>query len=322
MIKFVLSSTRWQNESTVCSSELIVYMLHCCRSSAAVSCDDQLPRGTLCLPKKRENSITYTVTTQKLRAPEPITVYRNRLTTSFGINPVYAIYCRTWFFLLHNHPAFFPGETSKSKVWEHSYLQPRSWLRSICDLPPWLRELAGDINKRGLHFPVAPLVFLPYLQTPRLYFLPGLWIRHSVFFLPFVCFFSLNARYLLFLANHGLLFTPVPVAGARGSSLAVVGPLKRRQAQLWVWLLALVLHRFIDWAEMETDLTPGNSPLCSSPEINLIKTCAGSAEEVKMLSARSGAGSRWRGVFSFFFFGCACHLGFLQALIWWNGDLF
>lgn len=40
----------------------------------------------------------------------------------------------------------------KSKVWEHSYLQPWSWLRSICDLLPWPQELAV-IWTEGLEFP-------------------------------------------------------------------------------------------------------------------------------------------------------------------------
>lgn len=124
----------------------------------------------------------------------------------------------------------------------------------------------------------------------------------------FVCFFFFfvapNARYLLSFfpwdfANHGLLFTLAPVEGARGGSHAVVVHLKKQRSHLWVWLLAVVLHRFIDWAEMETDLTPGNSPLCLSPDISFIITCTDSANGGKMLSAHSDAGSLWRGVFFF-----------------------
>lgn len=95
-----------------------------------------------------------------------------------GINLVYSFYCLTCFFLIIERLRAFLINV-KSKVREHSYLQPRSWLRSICDLLPWPRELAG-ISTTGLTLDYSSSAFSISSNSLSSCFLPGLRIERTV----------------------------------------------------------------------------------------------------------------------------------------------
>lgn len=104
-----------------------------------------------------------------------------------GINLVYSFYCLTCFFLIIGRLCAFLVNV-KSKVCEHSYLQPRSWLRSICDLLPWPRELAG-ISTTGLTLDYSSSAFSISSNSLSSCFLPDFvssarCLRRLFFFTP------------------------------------------------------------------------------------------------------------------------------------------
>lgn len=116
-----------------------------------------------------------------------------------GINLVYSFYCLTCFFLIIGRLCAFLINV-KSKVCEHSYLQPRSWLRSICDLLPWPRELAG-ISTTGLTLDYSSSAFSISSNSLSLWFLPGLRIERMV---PASSFFTPTPKMRMLVSPPGL----------------------------------------------------------------------------------------------------------------------